>query len=254
MKTSLRFKVVVLMTFCILLNAQTHAQDTVDKKEILATANKAYYSLKDHGFKGFQCSVNPNWKKLVEDNYNREFPPLNLLSQIEFSASVDKDGTAKVDPFNRDGSEIDRRLNNTVGGIQQMISGFYQTWTSLVIQPPFFGPDEDFKIKDEGNNYLITSGGVQVLMSKNFLISEMSIPTPTAKVVIWPKYTKTDKGLLLTSIISDINEGQMKVSFQIHYQEIEGFELPANVLYNVITPNRTISADVSFVNYHLTKQ
>src|SRR5438552_11318429 len=118
----------VLMTFAI-IGAQVQAQD---KKVVLKQANGLYYSLKDHGFNGFRCIVEPNWKKLIEDNSSADLGPLNLLESVFFSVTLDKDGTAKVEPGLRGGGDIDKRIIQTVGGLQQVVSGFYQTWTNLI--------------------------------------------------------------------------------------------------------------------------
>src|SRR5882724_8456131 len=93
-----RYKIAILLTIGALINVQTSAQDKLNKKDLVAKANKAYYNLKNQGFNGLTCVVTPNWKRLLEDNYSSssdDFPPLNLLSLIDFSVSVDKDGKAK---------------------------------------------------------------------------------------------------------------------------------------------------------------
>ena len=242
----------VLMIFTI-FGIQIQAQD---KKVILKQANGLYYSFKDHGFSGLRCIVEPNWKKLLEDNSSADYGPLNLLELVSFSVSVDKNGISKVEPLLRGGGELDKRIVPTIGGLQQIISGFYQTWTNLIVTTPFPEGDDAITLKEEGGNYRVIANDnsdSQYVMSKDLIISEMSVSIPNPKVTMRPKYSKTDRGLLLTGLDFDINNNQTKVHFDLQYQEVDGYKLPTRVAYQMAFPNGQILLEMSFSKYQVSK-
>jgi len=258
MRAYSRYKIAIFLTVLALINVAVSAQEKPDTNAVLTKANHAYYSLKELGVNKFKCTVIPNWKKLLEENPGGLFndsPPLNLLTQVAFSVSIDKEGAVKVEPVSNDGGTLDVRITRTVAGIQQTLIGFYQTWVSMMIQPPIPISNNNFSLTEAGSNYLYTDGsGGRIVMSNDFLISEMTAQLPNSKIVIWPKFAKTDKGLLLTSLISDINNGEMKVSFNLHYQEIDGVQMPTNGSYIVSASNRKLGIEVAFTKYQITKQ
>jgi hypothetical protein len=257
---SLRYKFAIFVAICALINIPISGQGKQDQKDILGRANRTYYALKENGFNGFRCSADPNWKKYIEENfngYNRDFPPLNLLSQLSFAVSVEKDGAVKVEPLTLDKGEIDIRIRQDAGGLLQVITGFYQTWAAFAISTPFPDANENVILKAEGNGYRILSNDgseSEIDMSKDFLISQMSVLASGSKVIMWPKYVKTDKGLLMTSIDSDIGNGQMKVSFDIRYQEIDGLKLPSSIVYRLVAPGHRVNVDIALTKCQLTKR
>jgi hypothetical protein len=242
-----------------LVSVQISAQGNQDKREFLNKAYKAYYNLKDQGFNGFKCTVDTDWKRLIEENFigvGDQYAPLNLLSAIEFSSSLDKDGAAKIEPFSHDGGEIDRRLGSSIASVQQIITVFYQTWTSLTVASPLPGPNDNFTLTGGEDGYLITvdNSNSQIAMTKDFQIVEIRVQVQNSNIIIRPKYASTDKGWILTSLSYEINKGQMKFDFDIKYQDVNGLQLPGSVFYKATMPNRTVVALVVFSKYHLTKQ
>jgi type II secretory pathway pseudopilin PulG len=63
-----------------------------------------------------------------------------------------------------------------------------------------------------------------------------------------------DRGLLLMTGFDDINSGSQKVSVQIQYQTIEGFQLPSKVSYVVTSSGQTVPMDMYFAKYQLGKR
>jgi hypothetical protein len=67
-------------------------------------------------------------------------------------------------------------------------------------------------------------------------------------------FIATDKGLLLISTSSDLNNGAQKVDFQLQYQEVDGFEMPVMAAYQVTLPNQVVSINLSLTDYKIVKQ
>jgi hypothetical protein len=224
------------------------------KASILKKAAVAYYILQSHGLKSFQCDVQPNWAQIVTDP-----DQLAAVNQVEFSAVIDDQGGVQVAPFLPSGATIDPSLGQIVGGLQQTISGFFQTWNSFVLSPLIPQPDDTaigFSSQADGYHFGKQSQNMSVdlVVTKDALLTEMKVVTPSETVVLKPGYIATDNGLLLISTASDLNNGSQKVDFQLQYQEVHGFEMPVMAAYQVTLPNQVVSIDLSLTDYKIVKQ
>jgi len=234
-------------------------------KEIIRRTRAAYYSLSELGLSKFQVTAAPEWKKYIAEvmptQHGSTQPDAQKIAQMEevqYSVSVSGEGTVTVKPFRSGGGEIDPALDQTVDGMRQMLQGFYTTWLPMVFTNPFPDPEAPYSIKREQEKYrVLTQNGdsaAEIVLDKNYLATEMTVDTPQFKVKIAPVYQKTAKGLLLTSIDSEINGGQMKVYVSIDYKAVQGFELPDHVLYKVPMadkPGSMITVESWFVHYQL---
>jgi len=234
--------------------ARSPAPASATKAAILRKAESSYYILQSQGLKSFQCIVQPNWAESVPD-----LSQLALVSQIKFSAVIDDQGGVQVAPFLPNGGTVDPSVSQLVGGLQGTISGFFQTWNGLVFSPLLPDPtDKDiiFSAQADGFHFAKKSQdtSVDLVLTKNGLLTDMKVVTPSVAVALQPSYIATDKGLLLVGANSDLNNGSQKVVFQMQYQDVEGFELPVMVAYQVTLPNQVVSIDLSFADYKIVKQ
>lgn len=180
------------------------------------------------------------------------------LEEVQYSISVNGDGTVIVKPFRSGGGEIDPALDQPVNGMKQMLQGFYTTWLPMVFANPFPDPEAPYSIKRDPERYRILSKdgetAAEIVVDKKYLATEMTVDTPQLKVKMMPTYLKTDEGLLLTSIDSELNGGQMKVYVAIDYKAVQGYQLPDHVLYKVpLTgkPGEMVTVEAWFVHYQL---
>lgn len=82
----------------------------------------------------------------------------------------------------------------------------------------------------------------------------MKVSAPLSIVQLWPKFTKTDKGWLMTGLDSDINNGTQKMSLQIQYQSVEGLQLPERIEIQITATNLAALIELNFSAYQLTKR
>lgn len=247
----------LLLAVCLLSTvAQSQSQTNLDKNDVVSRAKRNYYLLTDQGMIGFRCTVELNWTKFAADNFpNRpNAMPLNLLNQVAFAVSVGPDGEAKVETFVRDGGTIDKSIQATIDSGREMVVGFFGAWSPLVVNSVFPGSQDSFTMKEESGNYRISSpDGGEILMSKDFLITEMVAPIPGSRIVMRPAYTKIDKGLLLTTLDSVINDS-MKVYLSIQYQDSDGLRLPSKATYRVTDSRSSVIIEISFFGYQTSKK
>jgi hypothetical protein len=249
----------ITLLMCALLHVSAFAADA---KEAIKNARGAYYSLKSQGLKTFQCEVTPDWRKFLENTDKKPLsatdPRLQKFGGLRFSVAIDEQGQSTITPFMADGSTIDPSLSQMIDGLKQMLSGFYQTWTALVLTNPFPESDSGTTLKQEGANFRLLSkdgdSDVEILLNKDYAITEMRVTSTGSKIIMLPKFERTAKGLLLTDIDSDINDGQQKVLLGITYQNLQGLNLPGHVSFKVTLPDQVIMVEATFSKYQVTKQ
>jgi hypothetical protein len=245
---------------------QQPAQSTakpLDKKAVLEKALHTYYILENQGLKSFQCTVQPDWKKFMDvaapKPPNGEDPRLALLLPVSYSVTADNQGDPKIAPILTTGGTVDPSVEGVVAGAQRTLLGFFQSWDSMVLSS-LFSPSEEasYTLAEQPDGYKLTeiSGelNIEILLTKDFVFTTMKSTAPGVVILVKPQFTKTDKGLLMTSMDDDINNGSQKVNVQIQYQTVEGFQLPGKVSYVVTFSGQTVSLDMTFTKYQIPKQ
>jgi hypothetical protein len=221
MNPSLFRKTASAVLLCVFLSATSFAADI---KEVLKSAKASYYTLQAQGFKGFKCTVAPNWEKFMKDINAPNDGKLALLQPVRFSVSIDEHGNSSITPFTTTGAKVDPGIDQMISGFKDMLAGFYQTWTSIVLTGPFSEDTSGLTLQQDGDNYRIVgkdgASDVVIKLSKDYIITEMNVTAEGSDISMFPKFVKTDKGLLMTNIDSDINHGQQRVAFGIKYQEV----------------------------------
>ncbi len=123
---------VVVMSVCLVFLVGATA-GAADKKEVMQKAHSASYSLKSNGLVDVQCNLSPDWEALLSDTRKKD--PANAdraigtLRQLQFTVSLGTSGSAKVThttvtPTNE---EMAKGLDQIYGGMEQMVSGFFET-------------------------------------------------------------------------------------------------------------------------------
>ncbi len=233
-----------------------------EKAALLPKADKSYYYLQSQGLKAFRCTVQMNVKQ--SDGDQSKFAQLN---KIQFSVVVDDQGSATVTPLLAGGRPIAHNLDETISDGQQLVEAFFQMWDSFVFTGMFTGSDDEKKMmpweQPDGFHYSgsFGDGSREFVLTKDSLLTTMRTTSEGTTVVMQPKFTKTDGGLwLMTGIDTDktveaspINEEE-KLSLQIQYQPLEGFQLPAKVEYQTALSTDLVTIDMNFTGYHLTKR
>ena len=139
-----------------------------------------------------------------------------------------------------------------------MISGFYEMWTPLVLTNPFDGDNSRLTLKQEGENFhlagKVNGAAVEILLDKNYAITKMTTLLDVSKTILFPVFEKTVKGLLLTTVNAEVNEGAQKILLEIQYQELQGLQLPRAAIFKVTLPNQSVLVDIALSKYQITKQ
>lgn len=211
-----------------------------DKKEVVTQARAAYYNLRAQGLTDFHCTATPNWAKLLEAFRQKDQAgydkALSTLNQLSFAVSVNANGKTEV-THNRPtagNAQVESGFQEIYKGMEQMMSGFFDTWSPFAFSGLFPEPDSDYRLDDLGSQYRLTykdgAADVETTMGRDFAISELKVATATFRSSIRPQFSKGAQGFMLTGYNADY-EGQSKeetthLEVSIDYQQINGVKLP----------------------------
>ena len=260
---------ILLASWIVLVSLPAEAAELSQesKTEFLNKAYQSYYSLKHEGMTGFQCNMTPNWKDLLAEsrksNPAKVDEAIKTLKQIVFLVNVTAEGEAKV-LHNEVPSENDQQakgLSQIYSGMEQMTTGFFQTWSSFVVTPALPTPGADFQLEGTGSGYRLTyndgSADVVTTIGKDFEISQLKISTKEFVSTLEPQFKKTAKGLLLSGYHGDYQDigsaDKTDLHVNLDYQDVEGLQLPRTLNLKGTYGPTPFAVEVTFSGCHVTK-
>ena len=236
--------IILAISFCLLAGGlgiprPSVAQAVPDKKAILTAASQAYYNLRANGLDSFTCSVTPNWEMMLQEQRKQNSQlvdsELVTLDQLHFTFAVGADN--KMSLMHNDVSGLTKEMADSVNQIQagmnQMASGFFDTWSFFMLDRPFPQDSEDYQLVATGPEYKLTykdsSAGVVTKMGHDFAISELAVTTPEFHSVVQPGFTKMPGGFVLTSYNANFQSGKTddptQLTALISYQIVDGLQI-----------------------------
>lgn len=261
----------VLARFCVglfsiaLFSAVMSAQ-TANKKEIVKQARQSYYSLKDQGLAEFQCITMPNWQlllteqKLDADTVSRT---VQLLNKIQFSVSLAAGGEARVthNEISAENEQMAKGLSQIYSGMEQMTTGFFQTWSVFSMSPALPEIGGDYQLEKTGAEYRLTykdgTADVVTILDRNFAMSYLKTTTPEFDSTIRPQFEKTAKGLLLAGYRATYTgksaADTTELQIAIDYQAVDEFQLPQKLDLKGSYGGSPFHVEVSFSGCHAVR-
>jgi len=273
MKSSIvrRVGAVVAGLYLLCLAASAGAQ--ADKKEVLRRAHDSYYSLMSRGLVDFHCDMTPNWEALLAEQrkqVSEEVDPekrkeaserldraIATLKRIGFSVSVGTTGSAKVTHTTvaPENGEVAKGLDQIYTGMEQMTTGFFDTWAPFMISTPFPEVDSEYVLADQGDHWNLSykeglTTDVATTMSKDLVIRELKVNTPQFSSSMRPHFTRGPQGLLLAGYEADYrgrspgDTTELRVG--ITYQDVNGFQLPQKLNVSGSQGGAAFQVEVAF--------
>lgn len=251
----------------VMLPATLSAQ-TADKKEIVKQARQSYYSLKDEGLAEFHCTMEPNWDSLLADLKKTDPEAaargVQKLNQLRFSVTVTPGSDAKVthNELSAENAQVAEGLKQVYGGMEQMTVGFFQTWTMFVMTPSLPQVESDYQLDDLGTQHRLTykdgTADVTTTMGKDLVISELKVNTAEFKSTLWPQFTKTTKGFLLSgyqaTYLGATAAETTELKVDIAYQLADGLQVPKKLNIKGSYGGSPFDVEVAFTDCHATRQ
>ncbi|HXX94486.1 MAG TPA: hypothetical protein VEN81_12700 [Planctomycetota bacterium] len=249
--------------------AASRAQEPKDPKDLLRQIREAYYSLEDRGLVSFEASVKPDWRLVLKDQLASDpkagEAAVQQLDQLRFVMSLDAASKVTVThhgdpaPENKQAAAGYRQI---FSGIDQTLSGFFQTWCPFVRTSPFPETGSKYRLEEIGDEYWLSykdgSARVVTTVSKEFRIVDLRVTDKAFSSSLKPKFKKTAQGLLLVGYYAVYEEPggenttQLKVG--IEYLEAGGLQLPAKLSIRGFYNDSPIVLDISFSGYDVKKK
>jgi len=72
---------------------------------------------------------------------------------------------------------------------------------------------------------------------QNMLLVRTTVSTSMMKVVAIPTYVRTDDGLIVSAVASELNQPPsappVDITFRVEYAKVESFQIPSHVVYDI---------------------
>ena len=231
--------IVAILGFALLFLATVPAA-AIDKKQVVTQARAAYYNLKAQGLTDFRCNATPNWAKMLEGVRQKDPAQferaLDILKQLSFDVAVNTNGKTQVTHNTpaAGNAQVASGYEDIFKGMEQMMSGFFDTWSPFAFNDILPEPDGNFQLSDAGTQYRLMykdgAADVEATMGRDYAISELKVTSTAFHSSLRPQFNKSAEGFMLTGYTADY-EGKTKdeathLEVSINYQQVSGVKLP----------------------------
>jgi hypothetical protein len=261
-------KTKLALVLAVLLLATVAVAQSADDRQILTQATQAYYSLRAQGVSTFQCELTPDWNLLLQDQ--RQQNPaaadtaIKILSQLHFVVNFKADGSVTIthNELTGQSQEMNNALTQIYGGMEQMTSGFFDTWKLFMVNTPFPEAQSQYHLETVGALYSLhykeNLSDVYTTMSKDFAISQLSVTTAEFRSHISPKFTKSVNGFVLSGYDADYDsakpEESTRLSVALGYQLLNGIEMLQKLELKGTYGGTPFAVQLSFQGCQVTKK
>jgi len=223
---------------------------TPDPEGVLRQARAAYFDLSGKGFQRYRFFATPDWSALLAEQAKSNpagyDAAMKIFSKVRFEVLVGAQGDAQVshNVVDTPNEASTAGLNQVYGGMEQILTGFFQTWTPFMLQTPFPPAGSPFKLEDAGTQYRVNweeAGNVTVelLMDKAFTITDMKVHSPAFDSTIRPVFEKQPGGFVLLGYDAEYRATAgappMRLKVLIKNLPVQGLPLPAALDLSVWT-------------------
>lgn len=244
------------------------AYGQVDRKEIVRQAHSSYYSLKSRGLAIFQCDLTPNWAAVLEDLHKTDPQAADRavakLSQLRFTVSMSTSGPAKVTHTTvaAENAKMAEGLDQVYTGMEQMITGFFDTWSPFMITSPFPDADSAYELADRSDGWILSykdgASNVETTMGKDLLIRELKVNAPQFSSSLRPQFARSPQGFMLSGYDADYRGQSLgdntRAQVGIAYQMVNGFQLPQKLNVSGTYRETSFKVEVVFSACQVTRQ
>ena len=213
----------------------------------LYVAHAQYYTPTAKGLKSFQCEATIDWKalltRLIRTEVSEDNPILKYLQGVHLSVVDQLNGKGELEWTDTvvppEGKEDNAKQMRD--GLQTMLGGFFQSWNAYMngTMVPF--PDKSVKVSTAGTGVHLRGMSPNMQFDEDFdkdmLLIRATVESPEMKVVEVPTYVRTDDGLVVSAVASEINQPPsappIQVNFRVEYARVGLFQLPSHLVYDI---------------------
>jgi len=213
----------------------------------LSTAHAQYYTPTASGLTSFRCDATIDWKAMLTRFSGAEIaadnPVLKYLQTVHLSVVDQLQGKGSMEWSDTETppEALEANMKQMREGLQTMMDGFFQSWNAYMNGGMVPLPDKTIDVTTEGAKTRVHGGSANSKFDEdydqNMLLAQVVVETSELKVVAVPTYVRTDDGLVVASVASQVNQPPsappMEVTFHVEYAKVGSFRIPSHIVYDV---------------------
>jgi hypothetical protein len=213
----------------------------------LFSAHAQYYTPTASGLKSFHCEATIDWKAMLTRFSGAEIPEdnpmlkylrtvhLSVVDQLNGKGSLEWADTG-VPPEGKEAGMKQMR-----DGLQVMMGAFFQSWNAYTNGSMVPFPDKSVEVTTAGDGIHLhgtsTNTKLDEDFDKNMLLTQVVVDSPEMKVVAIPTYVRTDDGLVLSAVASQVNQPPSapptESIFHVDYSKVDSYQIPSHVVFDI---------------------
>lgn len=243
-------------------------QDLPNRKQILADAKAAQYSLLRDGMQSLHCTATVDWPTLVDWRGPQDASEKSILAALEkshYEVFIDNEGTPKVsivqgatasDPGNAD--DVRKELEI----IRRTLQGLLNAWTGYMAATVLPGDDVDVHMVETGGNYylkyVVGDMAASIDMNSNYELLRVWEKDKQATTDVRPTFDRTLKGFVVNGYQfsgTDFEKNRSTdAKLVIQYTTVDGLLVPQTLTETVPGDRGTGTVRISFADYTVTRR
>ncbi len=220
--------------------------------------NNMYYNLSQSKLKKFSCEVSTDVFEHVKEQIYSSLNEKDKkeIDSISFYFSYEnKNFTLTASNYPEFSNEqMTKGMTQVIDGTDEMVTGFFTSWTSLVSEPLFTDNKQyDFIEKDNSyiTNYEEDGNNVELIFDKDYVLQKITYSNENQKSIIIPKYVSTKEGLLITEMDFNIGNDMIHELIKIKYKKIKDIYLPENINIKINTFQSEQNITLNLFNFNV---
>src|SRR5262245_54208361 len=242
--------------------------DRADKREIVKQARAAYYGLRPRGFDSFQATLTPDWNVVLSASGQKPTEAqLALLGGLHFEMIYDGAGKTRVTHRSdtpAPNEAVQKGYDQIFNGMDQVIEGFFQTYTPFMITSPFPSIDGDYRVDDIENGYVVAwkedrdTTSITTRITRTFAITDMVINSTEFDALIKPTFSTSTDGYVLAAYNGffkpKAGNGTVLIDCSIEHQLVDGFRLVRKLTFSSSVDGSPNKTEIAFSNYSVKRK
>ncbi len=187
-----------------------------------------------------------------------------MLKATHFTVLLGPDGASTIShesDIAPPSEEVAQRIRQSVDGMEQLLTGFFQTWSVFMFNSLLPEPDSKYHLEDLGEKYALSfserANQVAVVLNHQLAIEEVKVTSPKFDSTLHPQWSASSNGRVLTgyqAYYKGATSEPVQLSVKVEYREVEGLSLPSTVDAAVPSPAGSVSIRLVFLDYQVKKR
>jgi hypothetical protein len=240
--------------------------DRPDKRQLLAQARAAYYSLDQRGLDSFAATLTPNWEVVLSASGTAVAEEgMRLLNGLHFAMTMDRAGKVVVTHSSdtpAPNPTVQSGYDQIFAGMEQVVGGFFATYRPFMILSPFPEVDSEYTLEDFENGYRLIykegTSSVITRLTKTFAIIDLPVNAVEFDSVIRPTFSTTADGYVMSGYEAyykpKTGTGVTLLTGTIDHEVVDGFRLPKRLHFDSSVDGVANKTEILFTGYLVKKR